>query len=185
MAKTGKPVRVPEILVALGSNLGDRLDALNRALIALDGPIEWIALSRVYETAPMYVEDQPPFLNAAALGKTDLGPLSLLDRLKEAERRVGRVHAPRFGPREIDLDLIAYGGLRLVSLRNGRELMLPHPRAAERRFVLAPLADLGSDLYLAGIGAIDELLAATNGQSEDVRMVNDAVLSVCRDRRPR
>lgn len=177
-------MRVPEILVALGSNLGDRLDALNRALSALEGSIEWRTFSRVYETEPMYVEDQPPFLNAAARGQTELGPLGLLDRLKEAERRVGRAPAPRFGPREIDLDLIAYGRLRLVSHRNGRELVLPHPRAAERRFVLAPLADLGFDLRLAGIGAIDELLRATNGQSEDVRMVNDAVLSVCRDRRP-
>jgi 2-amino-4-hydroxy-6-hydroxymethyldihydropteridine diphosphokinase len=175
---------MPEILIALGSNLGERLGAMCRSLAELAGCIHWQALSPVYETAPMYVTDQPAFFNAAARGETRLGPLELLDRLKRTERAVGRAEAGRFGPREIDLDLIAYGRLEIRSDRGGRELVLPHPRAPERRFVLAPLHDIAPDGLLPGLGRIDELLEATNSQAKDVRMVNDAVLSVCRDGRP-
>ncbi len=167
-----------EVLVALGSNLGDRLDAMQRALAALTGSIAWRSASRVYETAPMYVSDQPAFLNAAARGETRLGPLAVLDALKEAERAVGRGPTPRFGPREIDLDLIAYGRLALHSRRGERELVLPHPRLAERRFVLAPLVDVAPDWVIQGVGEVVQLLDATNAQAKDVRMLNDAVLSV-------
>lgn len=172
------------VLIALGSNLGERLGAMQRALEALSGPIIWSAVSRVYETAPMYVEDQPAFLNAAARGETDLGPLAVLDLLKATERAVGREPRVRFGPREIDLDLIAYGRLQLESIRPCRRLELPHAKTGERRFVLAPLCDIAPTMELPGLGVIEELLAATNAQAADVKILSDAVLSLRRDRRP-
>ena len=170
------------VLIALGSNLGDRLGAMQISLDALSALVRWVKASRVYETKPMYVEAQPPFLNAAVLGETELGPFALLALLKSIELGIGRKGSERFGPREIDLDLIAYGSLRLSSHRGERTLELPHPRLVERRFVLAPLADVAGELSLPGMGRVDELLDATKEQAGDVMIVNDAVLSVCGDR---
>jgi 2-amino-4-hydroxy-6-hydroxymethyldihydropteridine diphosphokinase len=169
---------VPEVLIALGSNLGDRLKLMQQALDRLGTSIHWEVVSGVYETEPMYVEDQPAYLNAAARGTTELGPLALLDLLKSVEREVGRHAGERYGPREIDLDLIAYGCLHLSSRRPGRKLTVPHPKTVERRFVLAPLADVAPEWALAGLGRVDELLAATKAQAEDVIILSNAVLSV-------
>ena len=172
---------MPQVLVAFGSNLGDRLGAIQSALRVLAETIRWQKASLVYETAPMYVEDQPPYLNAAALGTTVLGPLALLDALKAAEARIGREKGSRYGPRLIDIDLVGYGRLQLKSHRPHRSLLLPHHRTPGRRFVLSPLADLDPDLELPGLGAVGELLRATNSQAGDVKILNDAVLSVCRE----
>lgn len=137
------------------------------------------AASRVYDTAPMYVTDQPPFLNAALRARTDLGPLPLLRRVKEIEAELGRQARTRFGPREIDIDLIAYGRLAYRFVDKGREVLrLPHPRVAERRFVLAPLADVAPKGVLPGFGPIETLLSETNDQSESVLVDEDAVLSL-------
>jgi 2-amino-4-hydroxy-6-hydroxymethyldihydropteridine diphosphokinase len=171
---------VPRILIAFGSNLGDRLGFMQSAIDELQKKVRWERASRVYETAPMYIEDQPRFLNAAAIGQTDLGPFALLDFLKETEATIGRSPAGRNAPRVIDLDLVAYGNLQIHSSRRERTLILPHPRTPERRFVLAPLADIAPDMNLPGLGRIDELLEATNSQAADVKILNDAVLSVCR-----
>lgn len=173
------------VLIAFGSNLGDRLGAMQRSLEVLAGSVRLLKTSRVYETKPMYFEDQPAFLNAAVLGETDLGPFALLALLKSTELSNGRAGGERFGPREIDLDLIAYGQLRLSSRRGERILELPHPRLVERRFVLAPLADVAGETSLPGMGRVDELLLATKEQAGDVMIVNDAVLSVCGDGPPR
>lgn len=137
MERSGAPV-----LIGLGANLGDRASALCAAVEAVEPFVHWLALSRLYETAPMYVEDQPRFLNAVAVGRTELGPLALLSRLQTVEASLGRVPRERFGPREIDLDLLAYGSLRLAADR----LELPHLRLAERAFVLRPLAELPREL---------------------------------------
>lgn len=157
---------------------------MQRALDVLAGLISWSCVSRIYETTPMYVENQPAFLNAAARGETELGPLALLDLLKATEQAVGREPGVRFGPREIDLDLIAYGRLQLESARPGRRLELPHSKTRERRFVLAPLCDIAPTMELPGLGVIEELLTATNAQAPDVKILSDAVLSLRRDRRP-
>jgi 2-amino-4-hydroxy-6-hydroxymethyldihydropteridine diphosphokinase len=172
---------VATVVIALGSNLGDRLAALQGALDALDRGVRWERVSQVYETAPMYVADQPAYLNAAAQGKTELGPLALLDLLKQTERAIGRASRERFGPRELDLDLIVYGRLWLASTRGDRELLVPHPRMPERRFVLAPLADLDPSRYLPGMGTVELLLQATNDQAGDVLKLEDALLSLRRD----
>ena len=129
------------VFLALGSNLGDRAWNLAAALDRLRAAIDLTARSPVYETAPMYIADQPAFLNMVVGGTTDLEPLALLDRLKAMETEIGRVPAIRNGPRVLDLDILYYGK---TVLRSGR-LSVPHPRIGERAFVLAPLADIAPD----------------------------------------
>jgi 2-amino-4-hydroxy-6-hydroxymethyldihydropteridine diphosphokinase len=170
-----------QVLLALGSNVGDALCYLNQAAWALAEFLPGLRVSGVYKTKPMYVTDQPAFLNAAVAAKTDLGPLPLLQRIKTLERTIGRQDAPRFGPREIDIDLIAYGCLHYQFLdKEGVVLEIPHPRVGERRFVLQPLNDLGPGLSLPGLGSVNDLLMKTNAQREDVVKLQDAVLSIHR-----
>jgi len=139
--------------IALGSNLGDRPSALRDALLRLasvDGIVAVDKTSRLYESKPMYVTDQPAFLNAAAEIRTTLGPLELLRSLKDTEREMGRQFGAeqlRWGPRPIDLDIIFYEDetvMKLESDGHARELIVPHPRWQERSFVIGPLADLAS-----------------------------------------
>lgn len=154
------------VAIGLGSNLGDRLDNLQAALSALSAALHFKAVSPVYETMPMYVQEQPSYLNAAAIAETELGPLRLLKLLKETEGRVGRTDGPRNGPREIDLDLIAYGCAEF-RFSDGQEdrLVVPHPRTPERGFVLRPLADIAPTLILPGFGRVAELLIALDHQT--------------------
>jgi 2-amino-4-hydroxy-6-hydroxymethyldihydropteridine diphosphokinase len=148
--------------VALGGNLGDPrqqlLDAV-AALARLPGT-RLLRRSRLYQTPPWGVLDQPPFINAAALLETSLEPHALLDALLAIEQHAGRVRAERNGPRTLDLDLLHMDGVQLADER----LVLPHPRIAERAFVLLPLAELAPDLQLPGQGRVAELLAAADTQ---------------------
>lgn len=162
---------VSEVLIAFGSNLGDRLGQIQTAINALSGPIRWHDVSRVYGTSPMYVADQPTFLNAAARGESDLDPIALLALLKQTERDLGRKPGLRFGPREIDLDLIDMRGVAMET----EQLVLPHPRVSERRFVLVPIYDVAPNWQFAGF-SIPELLKQTEDQAESVLEVRDAVL---------
>lgn len=130
------------VYIALGTNLGDRPDNLRRALKAIAPAVQGVVASPVYETPPWGYADQPAFLNQAVKGETELGPLALLCLLKGVEVYLGRLPGIRYGPRLIDLDLIFYDDLVLETER----LTLPHPRAAERAFVLAPLCDIAPDL---------------------------------------
>lgn len=129
-------------LIALGSNLGDRHGTLSSAVEALQrlavGPL---TCSRWHETAPMYVTDQPAFVNGVVAGRFPLAPEALLDALLEIERAHGRVRSERYGPRTLDLDVIAYGSLVLRTAR----LTLPHPRLHERGFVVHPAAEVAPD----------------------------------------
>lgn len=164
-----------EVLIALGSNLGDRIGYLRNAVECLAEFIETDAVGRVYETAPMYVIDQPGFLNTAVRGRTSLGPWPLLKAMKGVERSLGRRERERSGPREIDLDLIAYGSARVVFSPAGERLEVPHPRTWERRFVLQPLADVAPETVLIGQGRILDLLRATEDQSDSVLLTGHAV----------
>ena len=172
---------VVEVLVALGSNVGDSIGNLRLATQLLAETVGVKATSHVYETAPMYVEDQPAFLNAALLLTTTLSPMEVLSTLKGLERRIGRERRQQNGPREIDLDLIAYGRLAYCYIE-GKELRLrvPHPRVAERRFVLQPLADVAPDFELPGIGIVQMLLDQTEHQRESVMRLEHALLPVQR-----
>jgi 2-amino-4-hydroxy-6-hydroxymethyldihydropteridine diphosphokinase len=104
------------------------------------------AVSRIYETAPREVADQPAFLNAACRIRTDLDPPGLLALIKGIERDLGRVAGPRYGPRAIDLDILLWEGGRW----RDPGLEVPHPRLMERRFALVPVLDLDPDLELDG-----------------------------------
>jgi 2-amino-4-hydroxy-6-hydroxymethyldihydropteridine diphosphokinase len=137
--------------VGLGSNLGDRQGTILAAAERL-GPHR---LSPILETEPWGYLDQPRFLNAVAEVETGLAPRELLDRLLEIERGLGRVrNGPRYGPRTIDLDLLLYGDL--VVTEPG--LTVPHPRLAERLFVLEPLFGLDPGLFVPGKGPVEALM---------------------------
>ena len=143
--------------VGLGANLGQREETLLRAveLLAAEDGVEVVALSSVRETDPVGVEDQPRFLNAAALLETTLEPRELLDVLLRIERELGRVRdGTRWGPRVIDLDLLEYGS----EVVDEPGLRVPHPRLHERRFALEPLVELDPDLELPGRGKVSDLL---------------------------
>ena len=168
---------MPEVLIALGSNLGDRLENLQSAVKELAGVARVTASSKIYETSPMYVEDQPSFYNAAVKAETSLGPLGLLKSLKALELSLGRMERLRNGPREIDLDLIAYGVLQYD--RPGA-LTLPHPRTAERPFVLLPLRDVAPDWVLVGQGIVADLAAQTNSTAGNVVRIVDGDLPIHR-----
>ena len=169
---------MPEVLLALGSNVGDRLSNLCAAVDALSLRLDLLAVSSVYQTAPMYVKDQQSFYNAALRVRSALPPLELLRLLKVTEADVGRRAGKRYGPREIDIDLINYGCLIYHFKGGERALELPHPRVAERRFVLQPLFDVSPDASLPGVGSIRDLLARTDGQAQDVQRIEHAVLPI-------
>ncbi len=150
---------MPHVYVGLGSNLGDREGTLRRAVAELgsESGIAVLRVSRFRETDPVGYLDQPRFVNAVAELETDLPPRTVLDRLLEVERRLGRERqeGPRYGPRTIDLDLLLYGDTVL----DEPGLRVPHPRLHERRFVLEPLAELDSGLVVPGRGPVSALLA--------------------------
>lgn len=127
------------VVIALGSNLGDRRWYLARALDAMRREVSVVRVSSIYETVAVdSPHGSPPYLNMVVLGHTALAPLALLDALQRIERNLGRRRGVRNAPRTIDLDLIVYSGVRM---RTGR-LTLPHPRYAERAFVLEPLREV-------------------------------------------
>lgn len=165
-----------EVAIGLGSNVGDSLNHLRLATRELAERVEIEAVSSVYRTAPMYVENQPPFLNAALVARTTLGPRSLLRVLKEIECEVGRQARQRYGPREIDLDLIGYGSLAYTFEGAEKPLTVPHPKTIERRFVLMPLSEIAPHLKLVGLGCVSDLLQQTNSQADDVEKLDDALL---------
>lgn len=150
--------------IGLGANLGDAVGTLRGAVEALavhDG-VTLRAVSRFYRTPAWGRQDQPDFVNAVALVDTSLAPRALLDLLLAVEAEFGRhrIAGERWGPRTLDLDLLHVDG---VQLDDGR-LTLPHPRIAERAFVLLPLAELAPDLVLPGQGRVAQLLAAADTQ---------------------
>lgn len=138
--------------VGLGSNLGDR-EALIRQAASLLGARR---LSTIIETEPWGYEDQPRFLNAVAELQTRLAARELLEELLEVERTLGRERTgPRYGPRTVDLDLLLYGDETIEE----PGLVVPHPRLAERRFVLEPLAELVPTRRIPGNGTVQQALA--------------------------
>jgi len=134
--------------IALGTNLGDRVNYLKQAveLLQAEKAIRFEALSALYETAPVGGPVQGPYLNACAAIKTCLSPVQLLLKLLELENVIGRVREMRWGPRIIDLDLLIYDEIMMRTPL----LDLPHPRMCERDFVLVPLADIAPKLIIPG-----------------------------------
>jgi 2-amino-4-hydroxy-6-hydroxymethyldihydropteridine diphosphokinase len=161
------------VVLALGSNLGDRLGNLQGAVDALAGTpgLDVVAVSPVYETTPVLGDgqagaseearsvaggpEQPDYLNAVLTADTDLPRAAILDRAHGIEEAFGRVRKERWGPRTLDVDVIVYGG----DISDDPDLTLPHPRAHERAFVLAPWHDIEPGAVIPGRGRVTDLLA--------------------------
>ena len=134
--------------LALGSNLGERLQQMRTALQLLDAAQDLSVLqaSSVYQNRAIGMGDADPFLNAVVEVQTELGPEALLDVCLAVENKLGRVRTGGWSPRTIDIDVLIFGQTDIDTKR----LQLPHPRIAERDFVLRPLADIAPELQLLG-----------------------------------
>jgi 2-amino-4-hydroxy-6-hydroxymethyldihydropteridine diphosphokinase len=150
------------IFLGLGTNVGDRYANLQAALDALAPKVRITARSPVYQTPPWGYTEQADFLNMVVSAETELKPRGLLKFIKKIEKQVGRTATFRWGPREIDIDILFYDHLSL----NTSKLTIPHPRVHQRAFMLVPLADLAPDLrhpvtektireHLAEVEAVD------------------------------
>lgn len=163
------PVPVAEVSVtlvrtravlSLGANLGDRAATLRDAVDVLAQRVAVLAVSPFYETAPVGGPDQPRYLNAVVLVATSLAPSDLLALAHEVEDAAGRERAERWGPRTLDVDVVAYGDVRSTD----PDLTLPHPRAHERAFVLRPWLDVDPHAVLPGHGRVADLLPRAVGE---------------------
>ena len=141
-------------VISLGANIGDPKANLDLAVGLLREATEVIAISSYLQTKPVGGPEQPDYLNAVAILESDLPAKDLLALLNGIETAMGRTREIHWGPRVIDLDLIQYGGL----LVNDEKLILPHPRAHERRFVLAPWFEIEPEAILLTHGRISDLL---------------------------
>jgi len=147
------------VVLALGSNLGDRMANLRLGVELLDGDgITATAVSGVFETAPVGGPEQDNYLNAVLRASSALPARQVLARCAAAESAAGRVRTVRWGPRTLDVDIIAYDDETSAE----PDLTLPHPRAHERAFVLAPWLDVDPSAVLPGRGSVSDLLAATS-----------------------
>ncbi len=158
------------VVLALGSNLGDRLANLQGGVDVLcaEPGLADVTVSPVYETVPVGGPGQPDYLNAVLVAVTSLPARAVLDRGLAAERAAHRVRGQRWGPRTLDVDVIVYGDV------SDPELTLPHPRAHERAFVLAPWHDVDPGAVIPGRGRIADLLAAVG--TSGIRLRRDARL---------
>ena len=170
-----RPVR--QLVLALGSNLGDRLETLQAGLDALASApgIALQAVSAVFETSPVGGPDQPDYLNAVLLASSALPCQEILRVTQAAEHAQGRVRTVRWGPRTLDIDIIACG----EEISQDPALTLPHPRAHERAFVLLPWNDVDPAATLPGYGPVADLLASLgSGTARTVRRRDDLRLTV-------
>lgn len=126
------------VFIGIGANIGPVRENFARALRSIEKCAHVVAVSSLYESDPVGPQDQPKFTNAVVKAGTELSPFELLDHLKAIEREIGRKKTRRWGPRVIDLDIIFYGDLVIST----DSLVIPHPRAHERRFVLEPLLEI-------------------------------------------
>ncbi|HEY3925715.1 MAG TPA: 2-amino-4-hydroxy-6-hydroxymethyldihydropteridine diphosphokinase [Acidothermaceae bacterium] len=139
-------------VLAFGANLGDRAATLQAALDGLAAQTQIVAVSAIYETAPVGGPMQPDFYNAVVLIDTDLSATDLLDVAHSLEAAAGRVRLEHWGPRTLDVDVLAYGDER----SDDPQLTLPHPRAHERAFVVLPWLELEPDGFIDGRGTLAE-----------------------------
>lgn len=126
------------VFIGVGANIGPVRENFARALRSMEECVRVVAVSSLYESDPVGPQDQPRFTNAVVKAETELSPFELLGRLKTIEREIGRKKTTRWGPRVMDLDIIFYGDLVIST----DSLVIPHPRAHERRFVLEPLLEI-------------------------------------------
>lgn len=145
-----------DAVLGLGSNIGDRVGNIEDAIARLtaDGVVKLVARSRYYRTAPWGVTDQDWFVNACIAIKADVSARELLARCQAVENGMARVRTQRWGPRNIDVDILTFRDQKIGE----PDLVVPHPRIAERAFVLVPLKDVAPDVRIDG-ASIDEMLS--------------------------
>jgi 2-amino-4-hydroxy-6-hydroxymethyldihydropteridine diphosphokinase len=149
-------MKTSRVFLGVGTNLGNRISNLETAQTAISAFVTIEKVSKVYETAPWGMLDQPDFLNQVWEASTSLTPVELLQRIQQLEIHLGRKPSVLFGPRLIDIDILLYSNLILKSAN----LIIPHPHISERAFVLAPLSDLEPDLIIPGLKhSVKELLS--------------------------
>lgn len=169
-------VELPAV-IALGSNLGDRAATLRSAVAALAATsgLKVLAASSLYETAALRPEgvdrSAPAYLNAVVSVRSALDPHALLARLHEIEAEHGRERAERWGDRTLDLDIVSFGGYRV----DDAELTVPHPRAADRAFVLAPWLEVEPAAALDGVPVLQLLAEAVDRDGEPPRLVDGSL----------
>lgn len=166
------------VYIGAGSNIGERRDYLKAALKALESHdnINVTAQSSLYETEPVGLTDQPPFLNMVFEVKTTLEPSDLLDVVLDIENRFGRKRVIRWGPRTLDLDILLYNQDNVKT----EALQVPHPRLQERAFVLIPLQELAPAQHVPTLGqTVGELAGQLTGDHGVVRVgtLNESVVS--------
>jgi 2-amino-4-hydroxy-6-hydroxymethyldihydropteridine diphosphokinase len=161
-----------EVVLALGSNLGDRLATLQAGVDHLSSApgLRVTAVSAVFETAPVGGPPQPDYLNAVLLAESDFPAMRILRLCQDAEQALGRVRDQRWGPRTLDVDLIACDD----EVSSDPELTLPHPRAHERAFVLVPWLDADPGAFIPGRGSVAELAGTV--EVAGVRRLDSATL---------
>lgn len=164
MPEGGSPT---EILLGLGANLGDPPAQLRLAIEELRRVVEIAGVSDLYMTEPVGIRPQPEYANIVLKGRTGLPVLDLLDRTQEIERRLGRTTGERYGPRLIDIDLLAYGDLVMSTER----LVVPHPWLHRRTFVLAPLVDIAPEWRHPVFGTTAEQMLRDLRLKTEVRRV--------------
>ncbi len=159
------------VYLSLGSNMDDPVSSVREAIDRLrseDG-FAVVGIGCFYQTEPQGKTDQPWFVNTAVAVKVDCTPEEALEKVKNIERKMGRVTGKKWGPRKIDIDIIFYDDL----VMNTDELTIPHPLAAERRFVLQPLVDINPGLVHPGLGVgISELLGNIPDRGQRMSKLN-------------
>lgn len=156
-----------EAYIAFGSNIGDREENINKAFEILKQKLRIIKRSSLYETKPMYFKKQNWFLNGVVKADTELLPKELLDFLKNIEKELGRKAVERNGPRIIDLDILFYAD----QIVNEDDLIIPHPKIAERAFVLVPLIEIAPNLiHPVYKKTILKLLSELNYNKSEIRI---------------
>jgi 2-amino-4-hydroxy-6-hydroxymethyldihydropteridine diphosphokinase len=168
-ATPGRGGEQVDVFIAFGSNVGNRVAALRTAVEVLrESGVEPHEFSSLYHSRPKYVTDQPPFVNGVGRFRTSLAPHDLLDACQRAEAAAGRQKRERYGPRELDVDILLYGDLIVAE----EGLRIPHPGIPERLFVLEPLTELRPDLQIPGMNGVTDLRdAALAALPEEERVV--------------
>ncbi|GAA1994699.1 2-amino-4-hydroxy-6-hydroxymethyldihydropteridine diphosphokinase [Nocardiopsis rhodophaea] len=158
----GAPASARRVVLALGSNIGDRMATLQGAVEALsrDSSVRITAVSPVYETAPVGGPEQGAYLNAVVVAECSLRPHALLELTQGVEQEFHRVREVRWGPRTLDIDILDFD----AETSDDPVLTLPHPRAHERAFVLRPWSDIDPDAVVVGRGAVGDLLGEVADQ---------------------